>query len=74
MEVVIVVDRQQVPVNVGVSQHQVRPGDVVDGLQQAVELLEASGAAPLQGEAAVLCIKLERGASMRDVARSMNHI
>lgn len=47
MEVVIIVDRKEVPVNVGVSQDYVNTGDVMDGLKEVVELLKAAGAIPL---------------------------
>jgi len=60
--VVVVVDGQQVPVDVSVAQHQVGSGDAVDGLQEAVELQEATGTVPLQGEAPVLCLELEETA------------
>lgn len=60
MEVVVIVDWQKVSVDVSVSQQHVNAGDVVDGLEEAVELLEATGAIPLQGEATVLCLKLQK--------------
>lgn len=46
MEVVVVVDWKKISVDVGVSQQHVNPGDVVDGLEEVVELLEATRAVP----------------------------
>ena len=60
MEVVVIVDWQEVSVDVGVPKQHVNTGDVMDGLEEAVELLEATRAVPLQSEAAVLCLKLQR--------------
>lgn len=57
-EVVVVVDWKQVSVVIGVSQQQVHIRDVMDGLEEAVELLEASGAVPLQGKATVFSFEL----------------
>lgn len=58
MEVVVVVDGEQVSVDVGVIQQHLHARDAVDGLQELVELLEATRAVPLQSEATVLSLKL----------------
>ncbi len=47
MEVVVIVDWKEVSVDVGVSQQHVDTGDVMDGLEEEVELLEATWAIPL---------------------------
>lgn len=60
MEVVVVVDREQVAVDVGVTKQQLDPRDSVDGLQQSVELLEATIVGPLESEASVFSLKLQR--------------
>lgn len=59
MVVIIIVDGQQVAVDVRVSQQHVGAGDAVEVLEEAVELLEAAGAVPPQGEAPVLGLELE---------------
>lgn len=58
MVVVIVVDGQQVAVHVGVAHQQLHVGDVVDVLQEAVELIEATRFRPIEREATELCAKL----------------
>lgn len=60
MEVVVIVDGKEVSVDVGVSQQHVHTGDAMDGLEEAVELLKAGRAVPLQGKAAVFCLKLKK--------------
>lgn len=47
VEVVVIVDWKEVSVDVGVSQQHVDTGDVMDGLEEEVELLEATWAIPL---------------------------
>lgn len=47
MEVVIIVDWKEVSMNVGVSQQNVDTRDQMDGLEEAVELLEATWAISL---------------------------
>lgn len=59
VEVLIVVDGEKVSVDVGVSQQHVHTRNVMDGLEEAVELLEAAWAVLLQSEATVFCLKLK---------------
>ena len=61
MEVVVVIDWEEVSMVICVSQQHVYTGDVMDGLEEAVELLEATRAVLLQSEATVFCIKLQTG-------------
>lgn len=58
MVVVIVVDWQQVPVNIGVTHNQVDVRDPMHMLQQAIELIKASRLGPVQREPPEFCSKL----------------
>lgn len=65
VEVLVVVDGQEVPVDVCVAQQHIHPTDVVDVLEEAVELLEVSRSTPLQTKPAIFCVKLPRKRSIR---------
>ena len=56
--VVVIVDGQQVFVNVSVAHQQLHVGDVMDMLEEAVELVEATWFGPIEREATKLCPKL----------------
>lgn len=58
MVVVIVVDRQQVPMNIGITHKQVDVRDPMHMLQQAIELIKASRLGPVQREPPEFCSKL----------------
>lgn len=47
MEVIVIVDWKEVSMDVGVSQQHIDTRDAMDGLEEAVELLEATRAVPL---------------------------
>lgn len=47
VEVVIIVDWKEVPMDVSISQQHVDTGDVMNSLEEAVELQETTGAVPL---------------------------
>lgn len=51
-EVVVVVDRQQITVDVGVADHHLHVGNAVDVQYELVELLELSGLDAVHGEPA----------------------
>lgn len=53
-EVVVVVDRQQVAVDVGVTDHHLHISDAVDMQNEFVELFELAGLDPVHGEPAKL--------------------
>lgn len=61
MEVVVIVDWKEVSVVICVSQQHINTRDVMDGLQETIELLEATRAVPLQSKATVFCLKLQTG-------------
>lgn len=51
-EVVVVVDRQEVAVDVSVADHHLHVGDAVNVQNELVKLLELSGFDPVHGEPA----------------------
>lgn len=53
-EVVVVVDRQQITVDVGVADHHLHIGNAVDVQYELVKLLELSGLDTVHGEPAEL--------------------
>lgn len=60
VKVVIVVDWEEVSVDVSVAQLHLCSWNAVDGLEEGVELQEASRAVSLQTKAAIFCLKLVR--------------
>lgn len=62
-EVVVVIDRQQVSVHVGVPDHHLHVGDAVDVQDELVELLELAWLEAVHREAA------ELGAVLKTVER-----
>ena len=60
MEVVVVINRQQVAMDIGVTEEHIHAGDAVNVLQQLVELLEPTIVGPLEGEAPVLGLILQQ--------------
>lgn len=58
MVVVIVVDRQQVAMHVGIAHQQLNVGDAVNMLQEAVELIKATRLRAIQREPTKLCTEL----------------
>lgn len=58
MEVIIIVDREEVPVDVGIAQLHVRARYAMDGPEEDVEFQEASRALSLQTKAPIFCLKL----------------
>lgn len=70
--VVIIVDGQQVTVHISVAHQQLHVGDVVDMLEKAVELIEATWFGPIQREATKLCPKL--GQTHRKRKKEDRHI
>lgn len=56
--VVIIVDGQQVTVHISIAHQQLHIGDVMDMLQKAIELIEATWFGPIEREATKLCPKL----------------
>lgn len=58
MEVVIIVDRKEVSMNVSISQQHIHTRYAMDSLEEVVELQETTWAISLQSKAAVFCLKL----------------
>lgn len=58
MEVIIIVDREEVPMDISIPQLHVRARYAMDGPEEHVEFQEASRALSLQTKAAIFCLKL----------------
>lgn len=59
-EVVVVVDRQQITVDVSVADHHLHVGDAVNVQDELVKLLKLAGLDPVHREPAKLCPILKR--------------
>lgn len=58
MEVIIIVDWEEVPMDISIPQLHVRARYAMDGPEEDVEFQEASRALSLQTKAAIFCLKL----------------
>lgn len=60
MEVFVIVDWKEISVDVSIFQQHVVAMDMMDGLEDLVELLEATEAVPLQTKTAILRLELQK--------------